>query len=121
MRHTPGWAPWETYVNEHLGLDPTVASGSQFYDKGDGVDRGNGDWAFQVDSKYTENVSFGLKFKDMLKYVQQANSRGKHFVLALRFWLKTSPRPTDFAVIPFELFIAMVEKIKELDDGQRVG
>jgi len=120
MRHVPGWQPWETYVNEQLGLDPTVASGSQFHDKGDGVDR-VGDWPFQVDSKYTDKLSYSIKTKDMRTWIDQAHRVGRHFALAVRCWARGYPQPHDYVVIEFELFKAMRDRIKELEDAQRAG
>ncbi len=121
MRHVPGWQPWESYVNEQLGLDPTVASGNQFYDKGDGVDRSQGEWAFQVDSKYTDKISFSTKAREMTQWATQAMSRGKQFVLAVRCWPRGYHQPVDFAVVPFDTFSSMLSRLKELELAQRDG
>lgn len=115
MRHAVGWAPWEIHVNEQLGLDPTVASGNQFHDKGDGVDRGNGDWAFMVDAKYTNKNSFSLRVREMAKYVTQARITGKRFALAVRIWPPGYQQPADYAVIPFDDFAALVARLKEAE------
>lgn len=117
MRQIPGWSAWETYVNEKLGLEATVASGSQFYDKGDGVDRGQGDWAFQVDAKYTDKLSFPVNRRVLDQYVMRASMAGKRFVLAVRCWGRGHHQPSDFAVIPFELFLAMLERIREAENA----
>ena len=61
MRAVPGWRNFEVYVNELLGLEGTIASGSQFHDPGDGVDRRHHtetDFALMVDAKYSERASF---------------------------------------------------------------
>lgn len=111
MRYTPGWAPWETHVNERLGLDATVASGSQFYDKGDGVDRGQGEWAYQVDAKYTERASFSI-VPEMAAWVTRAAMSGKKFALAVRIWPRGRPQPADYVVIPFEDFVELVDRVR---------
>lgn len=115
MRHVPGWEPWESYVNERLGLEATVASGSQFYDKGDGVDRGRGDWAFQVDAKYTDKLSFSVNRKLLADYVVRASMSGKRFALAVRCWGRGHHQPADYVVLPFEVFKEMLDIVKEKD------
>jgi len=110
-----GWRPWESYVNLRLGLDPTVASGSQFYDKGDGVDRGRGDWAYQVDAKYTDKASFSVKSKEMNQWVTRARMAGKRFALAVRVWGRGFVQPSDYVVLPFEDFVELLEKAREAE------
>lgn len=102
-----------------LGLSPTVASGSQFHDKGDGVDYGQDEWAFQVDAKYTEKISYSVKGRQFAEWLGQAVSRGKHFALVVRMWPRGQRQPDDLAVIPFELLVAMVQRLKELESARQ--
>lgn len=111
MRHQIGWEAWEQRVNAELGLQPTLASGSQFHDKGDGVDRGQGEYAYMVDAKYTERISFSVG-PVMKKYVMQASMSGKKFALCVRLWARGQVTPQDYAVIPFDDFVDLVEKAR---------
>lgn len=119
MRKGSGWQQWENHVNEELGLSATAGSGSQFYDKGDGTDRRHpteSDWLFQADAKYTDKGSFSVG-KVVDQYVKRASLAGKNFVLAVRLWPETQNRPTDYAVVPFPLFVEMLNRIKEYEDA----
>lgn len=109
MRQVPGWQPWENYVNEQLGLEATVASGSQFYDKGDGVDRSRSEWAYQVDAKYTDKTSFSVNRKLLGDYVVRASMAGKKFAMAVRCWGRGHHQPEDYVIIPFRDFKALLE------------
>lgn len=111
----PGWKPWETYVNERLGLDATVASGSQFYDKGDGVDRGRGEWAYQVEAKYTDKISFAVKGKELGQWVTRARMAGKRFALVVRVWGRGYAQPSDYVVLPFEDFVELLAALREAE------
>jgi hypothetical protein len=108
VRHAAGWEGFEQYVNDELGLDSTVASGSQFYDKGDGKHRDNGDWAYQVDAKYTEKASWPPVAKKMAKWVTEAALSGKRFALPVRLWPRDQIQPQDYVILPFEDFVELV-------------
>ncbi|QZE10511.1 holliday junction resolvase [Mycobacterium phage ScoobyDoobyDoo] len=108
----PGWDVWESYVNETLGLSPTAGSGNQWYEKGDGIDRSDSEYAFQVESKYTEQAGFRVT-KVVGDYARQAAMQGKKFALCLRIWAKGQKIPTDYAVIPFDVFVDLVQRAKE--------
>lgn len=115
MRHTKGWRSWEVQVNDELGLDPTVASGSQFHDKGDGVDRSQSGYAYQVDAKYTESGSYSIT-KTMAQWTNQAARSGKKFALCVRIWPRIQAVPSDYAVIPFDDFVDLLDKARNLED-----
>jgi hypothetical protein len=117
VRAVRGWRAFEDHVNALLGLDPTVASGSQFYDKGDGVDRSEGDFAIQVDAKYTEAKSFSVNGKLLTQWCQRAQLSGKRFVLAVRLWNPSLNSGDDYAVIRLDDLAELLEKAKERQDG----
>lgn len=116
MNQNPGWEHWENLVNERLGLSATAASGSQWYEKGDGVDRSDSEYAFQVESKYTEQASFSVT-KVVGKYAEQAALAGKKFALCIRVWPRGVLAPRDYAVIPFDVFVDLVERAKAGEDA----
>lgn len=115
MRQARGWRPFEDYVNLLLGLDATVASGSQFYDKGDGVDRSESDFAIQADAKYTERLSFSINHKMMHQWAVRARQSGKRFVLAVRLWSPLLNTPDDFVVLSLSDFVELLEKARETE------
>lgn len=117
MRNQRGWRPFEDYVNELLGLDATVASGSQFYDKGDGVDRSESDFAIQADAKYTEGLSFSVSHKLMYQWATRARQSGKRFVLAVRLWSPVLNSPDDFVVLSLNDFAELLEKAREAESA----
>jgi hypothetical protein len=112
MHQQPGWEHWESHVNDRLGLMGTAGSGNQWYEKGDGVDHSDSEYAFQVESKYTEQGSFSLKYKLTGKYAEQAALAGKKFAQCIRIWPRGTVKPQDYAVIPFEVFVDLVERAK---------
>lgn len=120
MRATPGWSAWESYVNERLGLSSTAGSGNQWFEKGDGVDKSDSEYAFQVESKYTEGVGFRVS-RVVSDYAMQAAMAGKKFALCVRIWGRGQKQPADYAVIPFEVFVDLVERAKEAEGGDHQG
>ncbi|ACH62164.1 hypothetical protein MYRNA_195 [Mycobacterium phage Myrna] len=114
MRQQPGWEAWESHVNETLGLSGTAGSGNQWYEKGDGVDKSDSEYAFQVESKYTEQTGFRVT-KVVGDYAKQAAMAGKKFALCVRIWGRGQKQPSDYAVIPFEVFVDLVERAKEAE------
>jgi hypothetical protein len=113
MREQRGWEAWEKHVNEALSLTPTAASGSQWYQKGDGVDPSDSEHAYQVDAKYTVAMSRSLGIKEWTGLRDQAAFAGKKFALPVRIWPERRPGPLDLAVITFEDFVDLVEKAKK--------
>lgn len=119
MRHTPGWEAWEAYVNDVLDLTPTAGSGNQFYEKGDGVDKSDSEWAFQVDAKYTDKASRSVGHKEFGQLAQQARMAGKKFALPIRLWPRGQLMPLDLVVITFADFHGLVETAKEWERHRR--
>lgn len=120
MRHEPGWAAWEAYVNRMLGLDSTAASGSQAHDPGDGVDRrhhSQTSYAVMVDAKYTEKKSFSLVAKTMRQYVLRAIESGKSFALPVRLVDPKARTVDDYVVLPFQDYLMLVETYREMESG----
>lgn len=116
-----GWEAWERYVNAALGLDSTVASGSQAHDPGDGVDRRHHSetgYALMVDAKYTERKSFPVNGRLMSQHVRRAAEAGKSFALPVRLVDKATGRLEDFIVVPFEDYRMLLESYRGAGDGR---
>lgn len=118
MRALRGWRAFEDHVNSLLGLESTVASGSQFYDKGDGVDRSESDFAVQVDAKYTEKRSHSVNAQLMRQWAARAALSGKRFVLAIRIWEPSLNYGDDYVVLRLDDFAELLAKLKEADGGR---
>lgn len=117
MRPQPGWEAWEKHVNETLGLSATAASGSQWYEKGDGVDKSDSEWAFQVDAKYTDKASRSISIKEWDGLGKLARMAGKKFAIPVRLWPRGALGPTDLVVISLEDFAALVCAAKAGEDA----
>jgi len=113
----PTWEYWENYVNTELGLSATAASGSQWYEKGDGVDPSDSEYAYQVDAKFTEKASRSVSVKEWTQLSNLARMAGKKFALPLRLWPRGTIAPTDLVVISFEDFADLVEKAKRWESN----
>lgn len=108
----PGWQGHEAYVQELLGLDSTIASGSKFHDVGDAVDHQHytdSDFRFIVDCKYTESQSFSIPLKLLDQWTKSAQELGKRFLLPLRFWPKGQRNPKDYVVMSLHDFQELFE------------
>lgn len=122
MRHELGWEAWERYVNRVLGLDSTVASGSQAHDPGDGVDRrhhSETEYALMADAKYTERKSFSVNARLMSQYVRRAAEFGKRFILPVRLVDKANNEVHDFVVVPLQDYLTLLELWREVGDRAR--
>lgn len=112
MRFIRGWQAWEDDVRNILGLSATVASGSQFHDKGDAVDRRHpsmSDFLLQVEAKYTEKGSFSVNLKKVVEWTKQAALSGRHFALAIRLWPQGQTQPADYVMVPMTDYSALVD------------
>lgn len=95
-----GWEHFEKYVAKLFDLDLTLASGSQFHDRGDAVTRGRQDaFPLYADAKYTERASFSLKIRELRHYTEAAAEQGKRLLVPLRFWLKGDYAPSDWVIL----------------------
>jgi hypothetical protein len=112
MRDVHGWAGWETHVNTELGLTATAGSGNQWYEKGDGIDKSDSEWAYQVDAKFTDKASRSVSIKEFTQLAMQAAMQGKKFALPIRLWPRGKLQPVDLVVITFEDFVELVKIAK---------
>lgn len=120
MRHQLGWEAWEHYVNSALGLERTIASGSQAHDPGDGVDRRHHSetgYAIMADAKYTERKSFSVSAKLMGQYVRRAAEMGKRFVLPVRLVDSGTKEVHDYIVVPLQDYVELLETCREVEGG----
>ncbi|QDF18641.1 holliday junction resolvase [Gordonia phage Pupper] len=118
MSPKPAWAAFEDDVNDALGLERTAASGSQWHDPGDGVDRahyGDSDFRLMVDSKYTQGKTYSLSAKFLRDYENRAAEAGRRFALPIRFADKDTGRTDDYIVLSLDDFSELLGKVKNTD------
>lgn len=114
-----GWQEHERYTAEVLGLEMTIASGSQYHDPGDAVTRGHYSETSQwiSDAKYTERKSFAVNAEFMKKWVERAGEQGKRFLLPLRFSRKNQWgdwEGEDYVVLQLDDFAELLEAYRGL-------
>ena len=122
MRKQLGWAAWEAYTNKVLGLTPTIASGSQAHDPGDGVDRrhhSETDYALMADAKYSEQKTFSISARLLDQYVRRAAEAGKAFVLPVRLVDKATNGVHDFVVVPLQDYVMLLDTYREAERGRQ--
>lgn len=109
------WEAHERDLQEMLGLDATVASGSQFWDSGDAVDNnGASPWPLWVDGKCTEKKSYSVKRDEVSHWQNRAEMLGKRFMLAIRFFdLFDRKLCADYALIPMEDYVEMLNELRK--------
>jgi hypothetical protein len=111
MVRNAAWKAFEWHVAKLLGLDPTISSGSKFYDQGDAVSRGRQDpFPLYADAKTTEKGSFSLKAKELIDWTEQAQAVGKRFLLPLRF--TKVPEADDYVLMRLEDFKELLDMAK---------
>jgi len=82
------WEQHEADVQKLLGLDSTIASGSQWHDPGDGTTRNQYDsnpFRIMMDAKCTVSKSFSMKRDFLAVWMNKAEMLGKRFILPIRF------------------------------------
>lgn len=124
MRQTWGWEGWEKHIQRELGLSATIASGSQFHDKGDAVDRRHPvdtDYALQIECKFTSGRSFTLNAKKLTAWVKQARLSGRNFGLAVRFWPTNALTPEDYVLVPLAEYSELLNRYREVREELTYG
>ncbi|QGJ94941.1 holliday junction resolvase [Gordonia phage RedWattleHog] len=92
----------EAHVCDVLEVSPTIASGSKWYDTGDGVDRdAYAAWPIQFDAKCTIQRSYSIQRGFMAGAVRKAVESGKRFLLPLRF-VDDDGQHGDYVVMPLD-------------------
>lgn len=85
----PDWRRAERELNEQLGVEATVSSGNQWYEKGDGETKGHpldtDAFRFQVDEKSTCKTKYPIDVRSMNQWCDRATQDGKVFLLPIRF------------------------------------
>ena len=84
------WQKHEREVNDELSVDPTIASGRTWTDKGDGTTRDHpfdNSLQLQVDEKCTSRADYKVNVHYMNDCVKRAAKEGKVFLLPIRFEL----------------------------------
>jgi len=110
-----GWQAFEKHCNQLLGLQPTISSGSQWHDPGDGVDRRHytaTDYALMIDAKYTEASSFTVRASKMHEWVIRAQLAGKRFALPVRLMPRWADTPEDYIVVPLDDYAELLAKVR---------
>jgi hypothetical protein len=118
MRYQRGWKAFETHACTVLGLQPTIASGSQWHDPGDGVDRrhhSETDFALLIDAKYTESNSFSVNAAKLFEWVQRAQEMGRRFAMPIRLLPKWADFPEDYVVLRLDDLGELLDKLREAE------
>lgn len=111
---TRGWEAHEKDLQEMFGLEPTITSGSKFYDPGDAVTRGRTHpFPLYVDGKYTTKRSRSVSLKELRDYQGRAAEIGKRMVLALRYWPISDTQPEDYVVLSAHDFAELLSLVEE--------
>lgn len=113
------WQSWEHEIAEKFGLSTCIASGNQFQDPGDAVDRSNPHeepFRLLVDGKFTEAGSFSLNVKKLMQWFDKGVEVGKRAVIAVRLWPRGLLRPVDVVVLDANDFAELLEKARAWDD-----
>ena len=116
----PGWRQFERDVQALLGLDSTPASGALWWVFGDATDNSHpvdSVFPLAVECKYTEKKSYSVAARNMGHWVDRAQEMGKRFVLAVRLDPPGGLAPHDYAVVPMDDFVELLE----LARGNRGG
>ena len=89
QENRPDWRRAEKELNEQLGVEATVSSGNQWYEKGDGETKGHPTdtdaFRFQVDEKSTVHRKYSIDAYQMNEWCDRATQDGKVFLLPIRF------------------------------------
>lgn len=107
MTDRPDWQRFEREANAKLGIQATVTSGSQWYDKNDGTTRGhpldNG-IMLDADEKSTKHRSYSLSVDFLESNRKRSTLAGKIFVLPVRFELD---HDSDWIVLSLDDFVSL--------------
>lgn len=99
----------ETTVCDLLDLSPTVASGSQWHDLGDGVERNSySHWPIMMDAKCTVQKSYSIQRGWFKQQVDRATIAGKRFILPLRF-VDENSQHDDYVVMPLDDYAELLD------------
>lgn len=99
------WEIWEDDFNEALGLRKTIASGSKFYDLGDGVSFEGHPIPVIHDCKSTEQKSYSVKYEFLEEWLQKARELGRMFLLPIRF--ENAKKDKDYVLMEKEDFLTL--------------
>jgi hypothetical protein len=124
VRQAWGWEGFERHVQFELGLDSTIASGSQFHDKGDAVDRRHPsatDYALQIECKFTVGRTFTLNAKKLSAWVKGARLSGRNFGLAVRFWPTNGLGPEDYILVPLGEYKELLDRYRQAKEAVDYG
>jgi hypothetical protein len=110
------WQKHESDLQEALNLSPTVGSGNQFHDIGDGSTIHNRlvDFPMVIDCKCTEKKSYSLSSELLEDWLRRAEEQGKMFLLPVRF---QHAKVKDYVVIQLDdLLMLLLYAKKGLND-----
>lgn len=87
----PDWKKAENEINEQLGVQATVSSGNQWYEKGDGTTKEHSAdsdaYRFEVDEKSTVKSKYTIDAYQLKDWCNRAIRQNKIFLLPIRFEL----------------------------------
>ena len=108
----PEWEKFETHVQRLLGLRETIASGTKWYDPGDGTTDKESQFTFLTDAKCTESKSWSVTLQFLTQWVEKSALFGHRFLMPLRF-ITDQREYEDFVVLPLDDFAEILEQAEE--------
>lgn len=103
----PDWRRAEREMNAKLGVEATAASGSQWWQKGDGETSGHphdtDGFRFQVDEKSTRRRTYSIDSVQLSSWCRRAAADGRVFLLPVRFEARSGD-DLDFVVLRLDDF-----------------
>lgn len=102
------WQQHEAHVCEVLEVEPTLASGSQWHDTGDGVTRNAYSlWPIWFDAKCTVQRGYHIQRGSLKTMWDRATAAGKKFLLPLRF-VDDHGQHQDYVVMPLDDYVELL-------------
>lgn len=108
----PEWEQFERHVQRLLGLRETIASGTKWYDPGDGTTIEESEFTFLTDAKCTEAKSWSVSLQFLNQWVEKSATFGRRFLMPLRF-ITDQKEYKDYVVLPLDDFAEILEKAEE--------
>lgn len=116
------WVAWEEEVQDRLGLDSTICSGSKWNDVGDATDNSSpqdNDFRLLVDCKHSTARSYSVLASFMGQWVDKAEQVGKRFILALRMHPRGAQSSRDYVMLTMDDFEELLAKSRKCEDIER--
>lgn len=109
----PEWEKFELHAQSLLGLRGTIASGTKWYDPGDGTSEREGIlFPFMTDAKCTRSKSWSVSLQFLEQWTRKSSEFGKRFLMPLRF-ITDQMEYRDYVILTLDDFAEIVEAAEE--------